>query len=265
MKKFAIAILAVISLFTALPSNAQTITNVANAGVSLFTGVSAKATSVSGAIRLPLTTGAGALNITESGITGSPSGCSIALAYQQNNATTAGSAVATISFTPATGVQQLAVNPTGVGTGDAYVATYACSTYPTAGTISVSFSPAQVVVQANYGDPCKNPNVVTSSAAINITSATTTALVAPLTGKSVYVCQLSVTVAGASATVLLEYGTGATCGTGTTSLTGTFAGGTNSLISMGWGGAIVATPASNALCLVSGATGIQGVVSYVQQ
>ena len=265
MKKY-IAILAAVFLALPIFAQAQTITNVANAGVSLLTGVSAKATAVSDAMRLPLTTGAGALNITMSGITGSPSGCTIALAYQQNNATTPGSAVATISFTPATGVQQLVVNPIGVGTGDAYVATYACSTYPTAGLITASFSPAQVVVQANYGDPCKNPNATTSSFSISLASATTTAVAALSAGKSVYVCQF--TVAGTTGgTVQLEYGTGATCGTGTTLLTGAIAVTSAQPISMGWGGSLVTAPAGNALCLVTGgtSTAVAGFISYIQQ
>ena len=263
MKKY-IAILAAV-IFMALPLTAQ-VTNVANAGGSFFKSVTAKSTANSGAVRLPLTTGAGALNVTMSGITGSPSGCTIALAYQQNNATVAGSAAATISFTPATGVQQLAVNPVGVGTGDSYVATYACSTYPTAGLISVSFSPAQVVAQANYGDPCKNPNIVTSSAVINVSSATTTQLVALSAGKAIYVCQATAS-GGSAATALFEYGTGSSCGTGTTALTGAMALNASQPVSLGWGGVLVTAPAGTALCLVTGGTvtTAQGLISYVQQ
>jgi hypothetical protein len=269
MKKYIIAcLLAALSLFTALPSFAQvpSISYQAMSGVSLFTGVAATATSVSAPIRLPEFTGAGSLEVTEAGITGSPSGCSIALAFQSNNAATPSAAVATISFTPATGVQLLAVNPTGVGTGDNYVATYACSTYPTAGTITVSFSPAKAVVAANFGDPCKNPNVATSSAVINVSSATTTQLVALAAGKSIYVCQATAS-GGSAATALFEYGTGSSCGTGTTALTGAMALSASQPVSLGWGGLLVAAPVGNALCLVTGGTvtTAQGLISYVQQ
>ena len=141
MKHRILALLAAIMVFVALPSIAQP-TYVAQSGVSLFTAVTATATHTSTAVRLPTFSGVGNISITGVGITGSPSGCTIALAYEQNNATSATAAVATISFTPAVSVQQAVVSPT-TTTGDNYVATYACSsTYPTAGTLYVSFSPS---------------------------------------------------------------------------------------------------------------------------
>jgi hypothetical protein len=37
-------------------------------------------------------------------------------------------------------------------------------------------------------------------------------------------------------------------------------------LTLGWGGTVIATPASNALCIVNGGTGTQiGVLTYVQQ
>ena len=100
MKKY-IGVLA--ACLMALPFTLSAQNYTAQSGVSLLTGVTAAATPTSGAVRLPTFGGTGTLNITESGITGSPSGCTVALSYQQNNATVKTAAVATISFTPATG------------------------------------------------------------------------------------------------------------------------------------------------------------------
>lgn len=102
-----------------------------------------------------------------------------------------------------------------------------------------------------------------SSVAINVTSATTTQLVALSAGKSVHVCSVAVSSVGGTST--FEYGTGSTCGTGTTALTGAFA--AASTVSLGGGGDKFTAPAGNALCLLSGAstTATAGVVAYVQQ
>lgn len=255
----------------ALPLAAQTVTNISFSGVSLITSVPATATAVSGAVKLPTFSGAGTLNITESGITGSPSGCSVTLKYQQNNATVATAAVVTQSFTPSTGVQQFAIVPS-VASGDSYKATYACSVYPTAGLVSISFSPtaapSTVIFSTTALDPCQNPNVAKSSVAISVSSATTTALVAASGSTKVYVCDMALSTVGTSPTAALEYGTGATCGTGTTAITGAMvASATVGFIRLGFGGSITATPASQAVCLVSGGTVTTetGVLTYVQQ
>ncbi len=112
-------------------------------------------------------------------------------------------------------------------------------------------------------DPCQSRNVAKSSAFQSISSATTTSLV-PVSGTTaVYVCGISI-VNGASQTVYLEYGTGASC-TGTTALTPTY--GTSTQVNIGFGGGtIIKAPASNGLCMVTGATTAgQVLVSYVQQ
>jgi hypothetical protein len=109
---------------------------------TLFNATAATGTATSSAVRLPGASGYGTLQITGASITGSPSGCQIALAYQPNTGSPNTSAQATISFTPGNSTQNLAVNPT-TPSGDQYVATYTCSTYPTAGTISVSFAATQ--------------------------------------------------------------------------------------------------------------------------
>jgi hypothetical protein len=258
MKKF-ISILATAFFAIAASTQAQSSpTYTAQAGASLFTGTPATATFTSGATRLPNFSGSGVLTITGSGITGSPSGCTVALKYQGNNSPTVGTAVATISVTPSTGVQTFTVAPS-VLMGDSYVATFACSTYPTAGTLSASFSP----VSTTALDPCFTS--AKSSVSVAITTATTTQLVALAAGKSVYVCGFTASF-GATTTAQFEYGTGATCGTGTTVLTGTFTPGTGVVLSLATDGTEFSAPAGNALCAVStGTGGIQGVLTYVQQ
>lgn len=256
MKFRALVLTVAFSLAAAIPCISQT-SYTAQSGVSFFTAANATATATSAAVRLPNFSGAGVLTVTETGITGSPSGCTLALAYQSNNATTAGSAVSTTSFTPSTGVQQFAISPS-VAAGDQYVLTYACaSAYPTAGTLTVSFSPVNTV----SSDPCNT--AIKSSVAISITSATTTQLIALSAGQHIYVCGVALSSVGGTST--FEYGTGSSCGTGTTSLTGPFP--ASSTVILSGAETKFTAPVGNALCLVSGtstsATG--GVLTYVQQ
>lgn len=261
MKKYIRLIVA--TLFGVLPSLAfaqiPQYTNTAQAGVSLFTGVPATATSVTGQVRLPSFTGTGVLTITESGITGSPSGCTVTLSYQGNNAATVGAVVSTTSFTPSTGTQVFTITPTNP-VGDSYVATYACSsTYPTAGSITTSFSP----VSTMSADPCFNSPKSTVSIAIS--TATTTSLVAAAAGKSVYVCGFTASV-GATTTLQFETGTGAACVTTQVALTGVIAPSTGAVLSLSGEGTKLTAPAGQPLCGVStGTGGINGVLTYTQQ
>lgn len=104
-----------------------------------------------------------------------------------------------------------------------------------------------------------------SSVAINVSTATTTQLVALASGKSIYVTAWDIVVAAAD-NVTLEYGTGTNCGTGTTALTGAYNFAANGGIAKGSGlGVLFKVPAGNALCLVtSAATQASGSVSYAQ-
>lgn len=106
---------------------------------TLFSSVSAAATQTSSAVRIPGASGYGSLQITGASITGSPSGCSVALAYEPNTGSPASSAQATINFTPGNSTQIFVVIPTNLS-GDQYVGTYSCGTYPTSGTLSVTFA-----------------------------------------------------------------------------------------------------------------------------
>jgi hypothetical protein len=267
MKKLVAVLAALVALPIAFAQSSPTYT--AQAGVTFFVQQSATAAATSGAVRLPTYSGSGVLNIAEAGITGSPSGCTVKLESSTNAGGAATAALSTTSFTPATGIQQFMISPS-VPAGDNYTAVYACSsTYPTAGTISVTFSPINTNVQANlsgFGDPCQNPSVTKSSVAISIATATTTQVIALASGKAIYVCGLTDGSAGTTPSLTVEYGTGSACGTGTTVLTGVEPFTSGSSITMGYGGSTAMTvPSGNALCLVTVGTNHGGVLSYVQQ
>lgn len=109
--------------------------------VTLFSAQAATGTATSSAVRLPEHSGNGTLAITGSGITGSPTGCSIVLVYQANTGTPNSGTQVTQNFTPGNSYQGFAES-LALATGDQLVATYACGTYPTAGTISVVWDEA---------------------------------------------------------------------------------------------------------------------------
>lgn len=104
-----------------------------------------------------------------------------------------------------------------------------------------------------------------SSAAINVSTATTTQIVALSSTKKIYVTSLDV-IAGGTGNITFVYGTGASCGTGTTSLTGAYNLTAQSGIAKGSGlGPVLVIPASNALCVTtSAAVQMSGSVSYTQ-
>jgi hypothetical protein len=104
-----------------------------------------------------------------------------------------------------------------------------------------------------------------NSAAINVSTATTTQLVALSAGKKIYVTNLNV-VAGGTGNITFEYGTGTSCGTGTTALTGAYNLTAQNGLAMGGGlGPVLVVPAGNALCvLTSAAVQMSGSVAYTQ-
>jgi len=120
-------------------------------------------------------------------------------------------------------------------------------------------------------DPCLNNSVAKSSRPINISTATTSTLVALSGATAVYVCGFTLASTGATTatTALLEYGTGANCATGTAVLTGAFGQSlsTSAVVVTANGATQMTAPAGNGLCLVSAGTtpSIQGYLTYVQQ
>ena len=103
------------------------------------------------------------------------------------------------------------------------------------------------------------------SVPINISSATTTQLVAAASGKTIYITAWDVIAAG-SGSIMLEYGTGLNCGSGTTALTGSYSLAAQFGIAKGNGlGPVFVVPASNALCALTSATvQMSGSVSFTQ-
>jgi hypothetical protein len=115
------------------------------------------------------------------------------------------------------------------------------------------------------GINCAKAVQASNSVAINISSATTTQLVALAANQTIYVTSFDV-VTGGTGTIQFEYGTGTTCGTGTTILTGAYNLIVNSILTKGNGlGPILIVPPGNALCAVTvGAVQYSGSLSYAQ-
>lgn len=102
----------------------------------------------------------------------------------------------------------------------------------------------------------------TNSLPISVSSGTTQ-IIPAVAGKAVYVTGWNA-VAASAGNILLEYGSGTNCGTGTAALTGTYAFPAGSGISAGTGlGPMLFAPAGDAVCVVTTAP-FGGFVSYAQ-
>jgi hypothetical protein len=116
-----------------------------------------------------------------------------------------------------------------------------------------------------------------SSVAISVATATTTALVSASNSTTIFVCGYSMSIASSATTAntaKLEMGTGATCGSNTAALTGTYGSNdaavstTPTQVDHGNGeSTVMQTTAGYALCLVTAGNSpwVQGVLTYVQQ
>lgn len=144
----------------------------------------------------------------------------------------------------------------------------------TPGAIGANSNITQIGGVSANTDPCGSWGVVKKSVAINVAAtATTTSIVAVSGATAVFVCGFNIEVtAGTTPTFQFEYGTGATCGTGTTVLSGAYLGeattlGLSDFLYGGGEMTIMQAPASNGVCIVTGGTtpSIVGVVTYVQQ
>jgi hypothetical protein len=134
---------------------------------------------------------------------------------------------------------------------------------------------ASITNIAGASDPCADVSAPKSSVPINISSATTTQLVALSGSTVVYVCGYTAAAgAGTNPSIQFEYGTGSTCGTGTTVITGAMATGVTvatgvpgPIFYAGPDATVFKTAAGAALCAVTGGTtpNFQGYLSYVQQ
>lgn len=141
-------------------------------------------------------------------------------------------------------------------------------------SLPVTLASDQGGVVVSTSDPCTS--AAKSSAAISVTSGTTTSLVGVSGSTVVYVCGFAITIAPSAvtaATALFEYGTGAAC-TSPTVLTGTFgngdltsAAGVAPILYGGGSQTVFKGAASSGICILTAgnAVSVQGVITYVQQ
>lgn len=128
--------------------------------------------------------------------------------------------------------------------------------------------PNQTVQLYNgYADTCLAVNSVKQSAAVNITTATTTQLIAPVTGKAATICGFYSTTANAGATLVFNTGTGSTCATGTTVLTGTMLTSSSGRFDLLGSGQKLKSAVGGGICVITAGTtpGIQGFVVFTQR
>lgn len=134
---------------------------------------------------------------------------------------------------------------------------------------NVAGSPGFVIFPnvAGTDDPCANPHIIPTPVLVNGLAANTQ-IVALTANQVVYVCGYFFTLTGTAPTVQFVGGTGATCGTGTTNLTGVLLPLTGSFIAAGNAGrAILVDGNGAALCLfITGTTPVvAGNVSIIKQ
>jgi hypothetical protein len=104
-----------------------------------------------------------------------------------------------------------------------------------------------------------------NSAVINVSAAATTQIVALASSQVIRVCSFVISGDTLATTATFVYGTGANCGTGTTSLTGAMRLQDEGNISAtGMNGSLFRTAASNALCLTAATGAVTGFVTYAQ-
>ncbi len=104
-----------------------------------------------------------------------------------------------------------------------------------------------------------------SSAVINVAAAATTQIVALASSQIIRVCSFVISGDTLATTATFVYGTGANCGSGTTSITGAMRLPDEGSIALsGMNGSLFRTIASNALCLTAATGAVTGFVTYAQ-
>lgn len=103
----------------------------------------------------------------------------------------------------------------------------------------------------------------TASVAVTISTATTTRLITGVSNKSIYLTSISI-IADGTGTIQFIAGTGATCGTGTVTLSGAFSLTAQVGFTVGTGyGTVLVVPQNLSLCAVTNAAvGMPGVIAY---
>lgn len=117
----------------------------------------------------------------------------------------------------------------------------------------------------SYAQTATISPTATSTLAVSISTGTTTLLIGGVSGQRIYVTSADVIAAG-TGNIQFEYGTGTTCGGGTTNLTGNYNLIAQTGFTKGAGvGPIWVVPAGNSLCAVTNnAVGMAGSLSYAQ-
>ena len=145
----------------------------------------------------------------------------------------------------------------------AYTSGSATITYNLGNAANVA-APQGVTPSARSSSGATYLTTCDSNVAVNISTATTTQVLAAASSNW-RICSISLSVAGTTTpTATIEYGTGTTCGTGTTVLSGALPAGT---YTYGSGiGTIFPALYQKEVCIVSGGTGpsIQGMINYTQ-
>lgn len=133
------------------------------------------------------------------------------------------------------------------------------------GAVNAAAPSGAVMSGARSGANMVELTQASASVPINVSTATTTQLVA-LSGSTVIRVTSFDVIAGGSGSITFVYGTGTNCGTGTTSLTGAYPLTAQAGIAKGSGlGPVLIVPAGNALCVTtSAAVQMSGSVSYTQ-
>jgi hypothetical protein len=197
-----------------------------------------------------------------------PAGSSITAQCISNS----GTSLSTYTFAPSTATTAQLFNVT------AGTCPFVTLTYTSGGASATTYNleyvfNAQGTVQA-IADPCPSTTTPKTSAAIaTITAAGTYQIIGGVAGQKIYTCGINLGASwnGTNFTFQWEYGTGALCGTGTTSLSGAYSlsSNTNGIPIAETGPTLFNIPAGNSLCLVvvgsPTAGGIAGFVSFAQQ
>lgn len=117
-----------------------------------------------------------------------------------------------------------------------------------------------------WAGSCDDPGATKQSAALNVGSATTAAVVTAPPTLRVHVCSFAATLAGTSPTVKFLYGTQSStaCDTGATALSGAFAPTAGQPMNAGYGDDLFIVPPGQQLCVTVGGTSpsLQGVLTY---
>lgn len=165
---------------------------------------------------------------------------------------------------------KLLKNP-GAFIGTALIAILACGMVFVRTSTSAPIGPTGAVFvlnPSNSADACLAWTTAKLSAVVNISTATTTELVAATSGKSVFLCGFTATLAGTTPSIQFKSGTRVStpCDTAPSNLSGTFLPTAGNTLALHSSGTVFKSAVSGEICATSGGTpSIQGVISYVVQ